>query len=63
MTDNIKEMYLYQISERNREIIAIEEKMIKLEKQIEVLDLTKKLKNFEISLLKEHKNDFEEKFL
>lgn len=63
MTDDIKQMYLYQISERNREIIAIEEKMIKLEKQIEVLDLTKKLKHFEISLLKEHKNDCEEKFL
>lgn len=63
MTDNIKEMYLYQISERNREIIAIEEKMIKLEKQIEVLDMTKKLRFYEIAILKEQQSVFEENHL
>lgn len=63
MTDNIKEMYLYQINERNREIIAIEEKMIKLEKQIEVLDMTKKLRFYEIAILKEQQSVFEENHL
>ena len=63
MNDNINQMYSYQISERNREIIAIEEKMISLEKQIEVLDITKKLRRFEIDVLKEQRKQYEEKYL
>lgn len=63
MSEDLWRMFSYQIDERNKEIHSIEEKVKKFEKQIEILNLTKKLRYFEIDILNEQKDRYEEKYL
>ncbi len=63
MSDDLFKMFSYQIEERNKEISDIEEKIARLDKQKEILIITKKLKFFEIDVLHEQKVEYKEKYL
>ncbi len=63
MDDNLLVMYEYQIHERIRETVALDDKIVKLKKQIEILELTKKMRFYELDILKEQKISYEENYL